>query len=153
MLGSILVIEQVETLPLFYISKDRTCAQFDPDHRTSGNLTFISKDKNLYSVRSWSPNWWKPYLYFIYLRTETHARFDRRHQTGGNPISFYLRTKTCSHFDPDHWTCRSLISILSKDRLESYLYFTKEQKPLISLTSVIDQKHTLIWLHHIHKWA
>ena len=41
MLSSILIIEQVET-----------CAQFDPNHRTGGNLTFI------------------------FLRTKACARFD-----------------------------------------------------------------------------
>jgi len=43
MLGSISVTEQVENLSLFYLSKDR----------------------NLCSVRSRSSNRWNPYLYFI----------------------------------------------------------------------------------------
>ena len=66
---------------------------------------------------------------------------------------FYLRTKTCARFDPYRRTGGNLISILSKYKLKSYLYFTQGQKPTTSLTSVTDQKRTLIWLHRIHKWA
>ena len=52
MLGSSLITEHVKTLHLFSL-RTEACAQFEPNHRTNGNLTFIfSKDKNLCSIQS-----------------------------------------------------------------------------------------------------
>ena len=65
MLGSILITEHMETLYLFSL-KIETYARFDLDHRTGGNLILIfSKDRNLCSVRSYSPNKWKPTVNFL----------------------------------------------------------------------------------------
>ena len=50
MLGSNLIIEHVEILYLFSL-RTEVCAQFEPNHRTGGNLISIfSKDRSLCSI-------------------------------------------------------------------------------------------------------
>lgn len=102
--GSILITGQVETWSQILL-KERNLfpVRSSSPNRWKPDLKILTKGKNMSPVRSSSPNRWKPGLKF-YLRIETCSLFDLNHRTKGNLTLSYSKNKNpVRSSSPNKW--------------------------------------------------